>query len=70
MHSSNMAITDRKGTMDKIKYPYLFEPIILAGTYFRNRIFSSFHRSKNLHCGIADKTVFIIIKNHYFTKGE
>lgn len=27
--------------MNKIKYPHLFEPIILAGTYFRNRIFSS-----------------------------
>lgn len=27
--------------MSKIKYPHLFEPITLAGTYFRNRIFSS-----------------------------
>lgn len=27
--------------MATIKYPHLFEPITLAGTYFRNRIFSS-----------------------------
>ena len=27
--------------MDKLKYPHLFEPIVLAGTLFRNRIFAS-----------------------------
>lgn len=27
--------------MDKLKYPHLFEPIVLGGTLFRNRIFSS-----------------------------
>ncbi len=27
--------------MYQTKYPHLFEPITLAGTYFRNRIFSS-----------------------------
>ena len=36
--------------MFKLRYPHLFEPIVLGGTVFRNRIFASPTGYQNVTC--------------------